>query len=303
MKARCQVSKNTRWSTDDFKKAGLIEVGGEFVKSSSQVTKGKVDKLPNLLERAIGDVCVSCGGTGWVDHVFTQIESDKSDIPSKEPCPVCRAIQLPPDYLNTKHGIGIVTASVTTSIESLLPLIDKMQKNFIKTSEKHLKDIVKAEQDRAADPNRPYVHYESDDVVLPTGERVYIKHRFDIDPCAAPRMTRKDKYYLDPNHSDPKKRQRKAVTKYFGWKITFTLLAKQQGYSLTEVLRVIFIIPMPAGLSEKEKNARRGHKHQIRPDTDNYTKALKDSFGLDDGHVWDERSIKVWGDKGQILIF
>ena len=39
------MSKNTRWTTDDFKKAGLIEVDNKFVKASSQVAKGKVDKI------------------------------------------------------------------------------------------------------------------------------------------------------------------------------------------------------------------------------------------------------------------
>lgn len=45
------MSNNTRWSSEDFKKQGLIEVNGSFVKASSQVAKGKVDKLPNLIER------------------------------------------------------------------------------------------------------------------------------------------------------------------------------------------------------------------------------------------------------------
>lgn len=40
--------KNTRWNADDFKKKGLIQVDGIFVKASSQVAKGKVDKLPGL---------------------------------------------------------------------------------------------------------------------------------------------------------------------------------------------------------------------------------------------------------------
>jgi hypothetical protein len=38
---------------EDMKKMGLIEVNGIYVKASSQVAKGKVEKLPNLIDRAI----------------------------------------------------------------------------------------------------------------------------------------------------------------------------------------------------------------------------------------------------------
>jgi Holliday junction resolvase RusA-like endonuclease len=39
------MTKNTRWSPDDLKKAGLIEVNGVLVKASSQVAKGPIDKI------------------------------------------------------------------------------------------------------------------------------------------------------------------------------------------------------------------------------------------------------------------
>lgn len=257
------MSKNTRWSTDDFKRAGLIEVGGHFVKASSQVAKGKVDKMPNLLERAIPLVEAEDIGTIGIGEVFGNHQVK--------------------DVNRHKNGALSLTMGPFGG---------------------YANDVVKAERERAANHERPHIVWDYGIYfMLPNMERVTIEYRFDIAPCAAPRMTRRDKYYLDPNHPDQKKRQRKVVTKYFGWKTAFTLMAKQQGYALTEVLRVIFIVPMPAGLSEKEKDARRGEKHQIRPDTDNYTKAIKDSFGVDDGFVWDERSIKVWGDVGQIIIF
>jgi hypothetical protein len=49
------MAKNVRWSPNDFKRLGLIDIGGNgdnYVKASTQVAK-KVDKLPSLLERAI----------------------------------------------------------------------------------------------------------------------------------------------------------------------------------------------------------------------------------------------------------
>jgi len=47
------MSNNLKWSAKDFKDKGLIEVNGQYVTAKSQVAKGKVEKLPNLLERAI----------------------------------------------------------------------------------------------------------------------------------------------------------------------------------------------------------------------------------------------------------
>jgi hypothetical protein len=42
-----------RWTLVNIKDAGLIETEDGFVKSENLVQKGKVDKLPNLIERAI----------------------------------------------------------------------------------------------------------------------------------------------------------------------------------------------------------------------------------------------------------
>lgn len=47
------MGKNLKWPITAFQAKDLIEVDGTFVKASSQVIKGKVDKLPNLIERAM----------------------------------------------------------------------------------------------------------------------------------------------------------------------------------------------------------------------------------------------------------
>lgn len=138
---------------------------------------------------------------------------------------------------------------------------------------------------------------------LPTGEILNIRHEFKISPCPAPRMTNSDKWKTDPYHADPEKRQRKAVTKYYDWRDTFRILCAKQGYVLDEVLRVVFVMPMPKYLSRKKREMRLGQPHKQRPDTDNMIKSIKDSFNVDDGYVWDERGVKVWGEEAKILIF
>jgi len=138
---------------------------------------------------------------------------------------------------------------------------------------------------------------------LPNGELVKIKYSFDINPCPAPRMTRRDAIFLDPEHIDPNKRQRAAVTRYFTFKRTFTWLAQQNGFKLSETLRVVFIVPMPKYWNKNKIEVNLHQPHKQRPDVDNFCKALMDSSGVDDGYVWDVRAIKLWGEKGQIVIF
>lgn len=46
------MSKNTRWSAEDLKKKGLVQnEAGDYVPVSSLAAKGKVDKLPSLMEQ------------------------------------------------------------------------------------------------------------------------------------------------------------------------------------------------------------------------------------------------------------
>lgn len=138
---------------------------------------------------------------------------------------------------------------------------------------------------------------------LPSGELLDIKYSFDLTPMPAPRMTRSDQWKTNPNHEEARKRQRKPVARYFAWCNAFMSLCKQNGYTLQETLRVVFIMPMPTYLSRKNKEMRLGQPHKQRPDTDNMLKSIKDAFDIDDGFVWDERGVKVWGYTGKILIF
>src|ERR1700743_2139947 len=137
----------------------------------------------------------------------------------------------------------------------------------------------------------------------------YIGNKYDfkpilfiaVPPCSAPRMTRRDAIFINPNHEDPKKRQRAPVTKYFAFKTAFKNEADRMNVKLTEVLNICFIIPMPQSWSKNKRDKMRYEPHKQRPDRDNYLKAVQDAFGGDDGFVWDGRTLKIWGETGGMI--
>lgn len=127
---------------------------------------------------------------------------------------------------------------------------------------------------------------------------------FTIEPMGAVRMTKSDCWKLDPFHKDPKKRQRKPVTRYFKFKRDIKAQADQIGFKLPESdFHVFFIIPMPHSWPEKKKNQMNGAPHKQKPDTDNLIKAVKDSLCSQDAYVWDYRITKRWGLAGKIIIY
>jgi Holliday junction resolvase RusA-like endonuclease len=125
----------------------------------------------------------------------------------------------------------------------------------------------------------------------------------DVIPTAAPRMTRRDIFYTDPYHSDPKKRQRKIVTQYLAFKKSIKLQAALLKFTLPKVFEAVYFIPMPDTWSEKKKEKMNGLPHEQTPDTDNLTKALKDCLLDQDSSVWNEKAEKRWAYKGSIIIF
>jgi Holliday junction resolvase RusA-like endonuclease len=114
---------------------------------------------------------------------------------------------------------------------------------------------------------------------------------FEIEPFPAPRMVRSDKWA-----------KRQCVMDYFSWRTAFVLMCNKQGYRLQPVLNITFIIQMPKSWSEKKRTQMDGQPHQCRPDRDNLLKSIMDAFKIDDGFVWDGRTTKLWGRKGQIII-
>jgi len=130
--------------------------------------------------------------------------------------------------------------------------------------------------------------------------RFYI---FDVVPMGAVRMTQSDRWKKDPNHIDPRKRQRSAVGKYFAFKTLIKLQANQLKFELKQTLDAVYLIPMPSSWSKKKKEAMNGLPCLSKPDTDNITKALKDALLDNDNEVWFERAEKRWAYKGSIIIF
>ncbi len=125
---------------------------------------------------------------------------------------------------------------------------------------------------------------------------------FPLCPVPAPRMTKRDQWRT-PDHPDPDKRQRACVTRYFAFKNAVKDYSGKYNYTLTPELTITFTVPMPVSWSQKKRNKFTGKPHQVRPDIDNYTKAVMDSFGKDDGFVWHIDAKKIWGEEGSITIY
>lgn len=123
-----------------------------------------------------------------------------------------------------------------------------------------------------------------------------------VDPCPAPRMTQRDRWYTDPEHPNPRKRQRPRVTKYLQFKEVVVAACAKAGWKLGPCLSVAFHIPMPPSWKKKDREAMNGQLHRQRPDIDNLCKAVMDAFGADDGHVATIVATKRWSEEGSIVL-
>lgn len=126
---------------------------------------------------------------------------------------------------------------------------------------------------------------------------------FDVIPVGAVRMTQSDKWKTNPNHSDPKKRQREAVQKYFEYKDKVREQAQLMKFHLQGVLEIVFLVPMPFTWSEKKKVRHNRKPVETRPDIDNYVKAFMDALETEDGFVWKVIAEKRYSYKGSILVY
>jgi Holliday junction resolvase RusA-like endonuclease len=136
--------------------------------------------------------------------------------------------------------------------------------------------------------------------VLDNSRKFYL---FDVVPMGGVRMSQSDRWKTNPNHVDPKKRQRKVVTQYFAFKNVLTLQANQMGYELGKYIDALFLIPMPTTWSNKKKEKMNGMPCESKPDTDNLLKAVCDSLRKSDQDIWYMKGIKVWAYKGSIILF
>ena len=126
---------------------------------------------------------------------------------------------------------------------------------------------------------------------------------FDVVPMGAVRMSQSDRWKTNPNHLDPNKRQRKAVTEYWNFKNAIRTQAKAMDFELKTQIECVFMIPMPNSWSEKKKDKMNGMPCKVRPDIDNLCKIVIDSLKSEDGDVWSIKAEKRWAYKGSIIIF
>lgn len=66
---------------------------------------------------------------------------------------------------------------------------------------------------------------------------------------------------------------------------------------------ITFVVPFPKSYSKRKRARLVDTIHSIKPDLDNYLKALLDAIYDDDSHIgWLGELKKVWGEKGAIII-
>jgi Holliday junction resolvase RusA-like endonuclease len=126
---------------------------------------------------------------------------------------------------------------------------------------------------------------------------------FDVVPMGAPRMTQSDRWKTNPNHSDPRKRQRTAVTNYFVLKNSLVEQANEMKFELGKCVDAVFLMPMPQTWSQKKKDKMNGMPCESKPDTDNLLKGLCDALRKNDQDIWQMKGVKVWAFKGSIIVY
>lgn len=141
---------------------------------------------------------------------------------------------------------------------------------------------------------------ECEKYILDHKRRFYL---FDVIPMGAPRLSQSDKWKTNPNHIDPMKRQRKVVTNYYAFKNTLIWQGKSMQFELGKTLDALYLIPMPNSWSMKKKELMNGMPCEVKPDTDNITKGVKDTFRKNDSDIWYEKAEKRWAFKGSVIIF
>lgn len=112
--------------------------------------------------------------------------------------------------------------------------------------------------------------------------------KYNITPCAKPRMTRADAW-----------KKRPPVLKYWAFKqeclLKKVMCKPGDGY--------VFTLPMPKSWSKNKKDKMNGSPHVSRPDLDNLLKAIFDAVLPEDSHMWNiGPTCKIWGYEGSIEV-
>lgn len=117
---------------------------------------------------------------------------------------------------------------------------------------------------------------------------------FDIEPVSKPRMTSSDRW-----------KKRRITDKYWTYKMLLKFQAKRMGLNELpiSIQNIVFHIPMPKSMSEKEKKINENQLHTSRPDLDNLLKGLQDALCKEDSHIAEIKNLKkIWSRKGGITI-
>jgi Holliday junction resolvase RusA-like endonuclease len=113
--------------------------------------------------------------------------------------------------------------------------------------------------------------------------------KLDIAGVPKPRMTRSDAW-----------KKRDCVMRYWEFKDRLSELYGDR--QLPASIKLIFVMPMPGGWSEKKKALHDGTPHQAKPDIDNLTKSVFDCLAASDSYIWRVDASKYWGREGSINI-
>ena len=151
-------------------------------------------------------------------------------------------------------------------------------------------------------------HFNNGSVLITEIEKYQIDYDrgfylFDVVPMGSVRMTQSDRWKTNPNHIDPKKRQRSVVTEYFDFKNKIKAQANAMKFELPQVLDIVFLIPMPFTWSEKKKVKYNKTKVLKRPDIDNLVKAFMDALSVEDGYVWKITAEKRYAFRGSVIVY
>lgn len=170
------MSKNTRWSPEDLRKKGLVEKDGIYVPVKSLVNTGKVEKLPSLIEQMkplLDDI----------DKTNMKIRTEVNKLPSaagldneikwKEPgehaydgstinrTELDSAPFEVPFFKSAIHTDVDKYSFPNVTPEQAKAIGDIQRRKLSKANKSFGEAVVKAEQERAANPDKPYVHWEA----------------------------------------------------------------------------------------------------------------------------------------------
>lgn len=111
---------------------------------------------------------------------------------------------------------------------------------------------------------------------------------YPIDPVSAPRQVRKDAWKPSTH-----------VMRYRAYRDELRIKQLQ----IPEPFHhLVFVLPMSASWSEREKERLEGTPHHLKPDRDNLEKAVLDAYFGEDCHIWNGATTKIWGKRGALLV-